>query len=176
MDNKRKSFGSIHEFYNYIKRPLDDGDVRDFYSFNNVKKELIKIINDFIFSLIDNIHSTYLGEEYIKSKDDIEKHFEWCFNKIVNDFKKEEYHFDNNQHIKAYFYDYFLNTFYQRPQIIDNDESLEYLNKENSNEFDEKWATNHWNEIFTYNTNKTEHDLDTMLTLYKMFESCLIKC
>lgn len=165
----------MYDFYNYIRKPLDENEVKTYFLVNNIKKDVVKLINDFIYSLLDNIHSTYLGKEYINTLEEINNHFNWCFNKVIEDFKKEGFDFSKNQQISKYFYDYAIVSVYQRFEISDG------VSKENDDiKYDElpiedNWSNNTWNKVFTYNYKKTESDLDIMLDLCKMFDECIVR-
>ena len=171
--NKKKSFTNINDFYNYIRKPIGEDKVKTLYQINGIKKEVIKVINDFIYSLLDNIHSTYLGDEYITGKDEIDRHFAWCYNKVIHDFKKEGLDFSKNIGIYQYFKAYAMMSFYKKPEIFDGED----IEKIESDVFpiESNWHKNSWNKIFTYDYRKTQSDLDVMFELHELFDSCLVR-
>ena len=78
----------------------------------NVKRERIETNKDFTINLLNTIYDTYLGSDYIKTKIDIEGHFNWCFGKVLENFFKEEIDYYENSELYNYFFSYFYDQFY----------------------------------------------------------------
>lgn len=124
---------------------------------HNVIKERIDIYKDFSINLLYHIYNTYLGKEYIKTDSDITGHFNWCFNKVLEEFAEEEISFYGNNEIYEYFYGYYLGQFYNISNIqpISHHERL-------------------WEEIFDYTKpNKSKKNFEILLEIYNMFEKSL---
>ena len=83
----------------------------------NVKNGRIETNKDFVINLINTIYDTYLGDEYIKTKNDIEGHFNWCYGKVLDNFFKEEIDFYENDDLYEYFFSYFHDQFYKVKRV-----------------------------------------------------------
>ena len=86
----------MENFFNYIAKPMNPDDVDVWFRVNNIIPEKMDLYYDFSFSLYFLVLETYLGEEKSNetkvtlSDDDKTKHFDWCWNKTIGNFKKEE--------------------------------------------------------------------------------------
>jgi hypothetical protein len=101
---------------------------------------------------------TYLGEnisetKIILSDEDNKSHFDWCWKKMVENFKKENVMIKSNGDHKEYFQSFFLETFYNQSR-----ESI----KLSINKF--------LNEIFDTEMTYSKSDLDLLTELYKLME------
>ena len=98
---------------------------------------------------------TYLGNEYINSERQTKEHYLWCFNKVIENFKKEKIVFDNTEKLKEYFFYFYEELFYK-----DVNKSLDKLDKlaELS---------------FNFARLKSRSDMDILIELYKMFDKSL---
>ena len=91
----------MENFFNYITKPLNPEDVDLWFRINNIIPEKLELFSDFSHSLNLIICDTYLGEE-LKSnetkitltEDDKNSHFNWCWNKTIDNFKKEHLIFE----------------------------------------------------------------------------------
>jgi hypothetical protein len=103
----------MENFFNYIAKPMLPEDVDIWFKVNNIIPEKMDLYYDFSFSLYYLILDTYLGDEknnetkITLSDEDKIKHFEWCWDKTIENFKKEEITFNR----KGDHYDYFLSFF-----------------------------------------------------------------
>ena len=87
---------------------MNKEDVETWNRANNIIPEYCDLFEDFSFSLFYLINGTYLGFSHGNSNDrkigvkdnDKLKHFRWCFDKIILDFKKENivFNFSNNDY------------------------------------------------------------------------------
>jgi hypothetical protein len=100
------------------------------------------------------------GENYetkiTLTQEDKELHFEWCWSKVVTDFKKENIIIKENGDHKDYFKSFFMDTFYNHP-----DRSI----KES--------IPNFLFEVFDVNKPFSKSDLDILTELYKMLEKSI---
>ena len=104
----------MENFFNYISNPLTPEDVDIWFRVNNIIPEKIELFSDFSHSLNILIVETYLGEnntanetKIVMSLDDNHKHFEWCWKKTVDSFKKEKITI-NSDSLHSYFSVLFL--------------------------------------------------------------------
>ena len=79
---------------------MDPDDVDIWFRVNNIIPEKMDLYYDFSFSLYYLILDTYLGDDknsetkIVLSDEDNLKHFEWCWNKTIENFQKEEITFN----------------------------------------------------------------------------------
>ena len=90
----------MENFFNYITSPLTPEDVDIWFRSNNIIPEKLVLYYDFTCSLNMLIIKTYLGETNDSkettirlSKEDKDRHFIWCWNKTLENFKKESIKF-----------------------------------------------------------------------------------
>jgi len=143
------------EFMDYIVQPLTFEQMNLLYKANDIKYDRCGLYYDFIKSLNKLITKTYLGAEYINSDRETKEHYLWCFNKVIQNFKKENIIFDNLEKLKAYFLYFYEELFYKDPN-----RSLEKLDMLGD-------------QSFNFGRLKSKSDIDIMIELYKMFDKSL---
>ncbi len=82
------------------------------YRANNVRYDKCVLFYDFIKTLNLLVVNTYLGDDVTLSDEDIKKHFLWCFNKVVGDFKEENIIFSELTDLRTYFFHFFNELLY----------------------------------------------------------------
>jgi hypothetical protein len=127
------------------------------YKANNIKYDKCELYYDFILTLNKLVSETFLGDDVINSEENIKNHFNWCIEKIFDNFKKENIIFDEIDELKNYFYNFYIELFYN---INNKKEALEKLNKLPILSFN-------------YSRVKTRSDMDVLLELYRLFEKSL---
>ena len=145
------------EFLKYITNPLTKEEMYLLYKANDIKYEKCELYKDFILTLNKLIVDTFLGDDVIHIEEDIKNHFGWCIDEVVNNFKKENIVFDNPINLKEYFFNFYLELFYNITYKKDSKEKLDklpYLS-------------------FVYRRIKTRSDMDVLLELYRLFENSL---
>ncbi len=145
------------EFIKYITTPLTLEEMQLLYKANNVKYDKCELYWDFIITLNKLVVETFLGDDVINKEEDIKNHFDWCIEKVFCNFKKENIIFDNTIDLKEYFFNFYIELFYN---VNDKKNSIEKLNKLN-------------NLSFVYSRIKTRSDMDVLLELYRLFENSL---
>ena len=86
---------TMENFYNYISKHLEPDQVDIWFKINNIIPEKMELYYDFCHSLYLLIIETYLGDpEGVETKvqmdeEDDRKHFNWCWKKNIENFKKE---------------------------------------------------------------------------------------
>ena len=149
---------SMENFYSWMIKPISSDDVEIWFNMNNMIPEKRELFADFTFSLYFLIRDTYLGDEFTETQEtkvllsDSEKkeHFEWCWNKTIENFAKENIHFNKGGEHKEYFEQFFHDLFY-------NAEKKELaLN-----------ISKFFSEVFDENKSFTKSDLDMMTDIYK---------
>ena len=149
----------MENFFNYISKPLLPEDVDVWFRVNNIIPEKLELYSDFIHSLNNLILNTYLGESEINetkivlTSSDDKNHFEWCWNRTIDNFKKESIIFNSKGEHFEYFESFFNETFYNQ-----NDIKL----KSSIKLF--------FNDLFNSNKTFTKSDLDMITTIYKLLD------
>ena len=142
------------EFIQYITTPLTYEEMQLLYKANNINYDKCNLYYDFILSLNCKIVNTFLGEDVINSEIDIKNHFTWCIDNVIDNFREENINFKQDEHLKEYFFNFYIELFYNQPNKKD---ILEKLNK-------------FPNVSFIYGRIKTRSDMDVLLELYRIFE------
>ena len=150
----------MENFFNYISKPVPNEDVDVWFRINNIVFEKLELFSDFANSLNLLIVETYLGETKLSSEtkisltqEDKEKHFEWCFNKVVDNFRKEQIQFNHKGEHFDYFKTFFDEIFYNQKE-----EKVRYSVKE------------FFSDLFDVNKPFTKSDLDMIGIIYKILD------
>lgn len=147
-----------HNFLGYIHNPMSNDSVKMLYAANNIIIEKCELYNDFTQSLLKIVFDTYMGDDVTTVKEQI-KHFKWCWDKNISNFKKEGLVFDN-KNLYNYFMEFLLEVFYT---------------SSDKNNFDnlDKVLLKLWSNVFDYDRPKTNSDVDTLIELYRIFEKSI---
>ena len=113
----------MENFFNYLSKPLPPDEVDIWFRVNNIIPEKLELCSDFSLSLHMIICETYLGnttdsnETKIKlTNEDNLNHFEWCFNKTIENFKKEGLVFKKKGEHFDYFKNFFMDVYYNQKE------------------------------------------------------------
>jgi len=141
-----------------MTKPIPKDEVIIWFNIHNMNYEKIELYGDISKSLTTIIMDTYLGENSSETKislseEDNKSHFNWCWNKMIEDFRKENIIIKSNGDHKEYFESFFMDTFYNQSR-----ESI----KHSINKF--------LNEIFDTEMTYSKSDLDLLTELYKLME------
>lgn len=154
----------MDNFFNYITKNLDPEEVDVWFRVNNIIPEKMELYYDLSYSLYLLIKKTYLGytqenhETKVEMSDeDNQKHFEWCWGKTLDNFKKENIYFINEGEHKDYFNSLFDQIFYHQ-------------NKEDLRNSIETF----FNDLFNREKPFTQVDLDLIYNVYKTLDKNLI--
>lgn len=145
------------EFIKYISTPLTQEEMVLLYKANNINYIKCTLFYDYIISLNCKVCDTFLGDDVINSEKDIKSHFNWCFNDIIKDFKSEGIIFEYDEELSDYFYNFYVEVFYNLTNKKDSEEKLNKLAKFS----------------FDYHRIKTRSDMDVLIELYRLFEKSL---
>jgi hypothetical protein len=141
-----------------MTKPLPQDEVIIWFNIHNMNYEKIELYGDISKSLTKIIMDTYLGESVSETKimlsdEDKMAHFEWCWNKMIEDFRKENIKIKLKGEHKDYFQSFFKDTFYNQP-------------KESIKHSIDKFLI----EIFDTEVTFSKSDLDLLTELYKLME------
>ena len=98
-----------------------------------------------------------MGDEYCNNDDQL-NHFNWCWNKNIENFKKEGFLFVS-PNLYSYFKEYTYEIFYSV-----------------KNKFDKKLFSStieKWGLLFKYTGKKSSFDVDTLIEFYRSFDNSL---
>ena len=152
----------MENFFSYISKPVEKEDMEIWIQGNNICYLKFELFNDFVSSLINLIYETYLGDEVDKTtnirlnEEDNLKHFDWCWDKTVNNFRVEKIYFNNTGDHHLFFQGFLIETFYNQ--------------KINQVKFS---LNRFFEEIFNLDGPHTMSDLDLLSTIYKSMDKNL---
>jgi len=112
----------MDQFFNWLSKPMKEEDIRTWYMANNIIPELNDLFRDFCFSFYLLLSETYLGDSHNGTNEtkigmttqDKNKHFEWCWNRTVDNFKKENITFKFKKQDYDYFKSFYFEVFYNQ--------------------------------------------------------------
>ncbi|MFW6219310.1 MAG: hypothetical protein ACOC33_00450 [bacterium] len=138
-------------------RKLPKFEIIKVYKKHGIIREKLELYKDFVTNLSQTILDSYFGKEYIKTEEDVIGHYNWSYNKVINQFKEEDIYFDENDNeLYSYFFNYYLDTIYLSDKIISDDIFLIY-----------------WTKFFK-DSIKTNSELNALIEIYEIFENSLI--
>lgn len=149
---------SMENFFNWMSKPIPQDEVIIWFNVHNMNYERIELYGDIFKSLNYIIIDTYMGGETNEtkislSKEDKELHFEWCWNKMVEDFKRENIIIKHGGEHKEYFRSFFFDTFYNQSEKNIKESIPNFLV-----------------EVFDVEKPFSKSDLDILTELYKLME------
>jgi hypothetical protein len=145
------------DFFKWISSPISDEEVIVWFNIHNMIYEKIELFGDFFKSLNQIIIDTYLGDNVISettillTQEDKKNHFEWCWDKVIINFSKENIKISNLGEHKDYFEDFYMETFYNQS------EKSVRIN-----------ISNFINDVFDLEKTFTKSDLDLLTEIYKL--------
>jgi len=145
-----------NNFFNYITKQLNKEEVDIWLRTNNIIPEKMELYYDFCNSLYLKITETYLGDsengetKIEMTEEDKKNHFNWCWKKTLEDFKKEEIIFEKDGEHYTYFKIFFEEIFYKQDD------------KKIRNSIDVFFR-----DVFDFEKTFTRSDLDMILEIYK---------
>lgn len=149
---KNDKIGDAIDFIEYISKDMEKDDLLLLYRINNIKKERLEMFSDFVYSLNELVVTTYMGDDITLGKNK-DKHFKWCWDKVVNSFKMEGIYFLETKELYGYFLTFYQESFYE--------EEKEEVRVSKIGLF--------WDELFEFNKTKTMSEYETLLEIYKIF-------
>ena len=148
----------MENFFNWMTKPLPNEDIIIWFNIHNMTYEKIELYGDVFKSLNQIILDTYLGDTIFVTKiiltdEDNLSHFEWCWKKTIDNFKKEDIHIKYDGEHKDYFKSFYMNTFYNQNEEKIKDSIPKFLM-----------------DIFDVGVSYSKSDLDLLTELYKLIE------
>lgn len=137
--------------------PLTEEEISLVYKANNVIYERTILYRDFLDSFFTLICETYLGEEFITENQENE-HFNWCLNRVVDNFKQENIFFKPNKKFKNISFSDVKEIFYdEKNKEINGDKMIKF-----------------WDNVFKYDGLKSKSDIDAFIEMYKILDYSLL--
>jgi hypothetical protein len=107
----------MDNFLNWVMKAVPKDEVVVWFNMHNMSYEKIELFGDIFKSLYYIIIDTYLGDEgeetqITMSETDKFNHFQWCWNKLVEDFDRENISIKIDGDHKDYLQSFFQETFY----------------------------------------------------------------
>lgn len=118
-------------------------------------KDRVGLYKDFALNLLYYIHYYYLDSVTLGKDTDIYNHYSWCYNKVCDEFKKEELDFSKNKTLKDYFFRYYYHQFYVATG--NQDTSLRYFES-------------FWRNIFEIEKHKNKNIINILIELYEIYD------
>lgn len=153
----------MENFFSWVSKPIPKDDVELWFNINNLIPEKGELFFDFCLCLFNLISETYLGDEttsnetkVILSDDDNLKHFQWCWNTTISNFKKENLIIDGSGDHYNYFLSFFMEVFYNQK----TDEIRQHIGT-------------FLDDLFNKEKTFTKSDLDLYTEMYKMLDKHL---
>jgi hypothetical protein len=148
----------MENFFNWMTKPVPKEEIILWFNIHNMTYEKIELCGDFFKSLNQIIIDTYLGDstsetKILLSNEDNLSHFEWCWTKVIENFKKENILIKSDGDHKDYFQSFFMDTFYNQTESNLKQSIPKFLN-----------------EIFEIGITYSKSDLDLLTELYKLIE------
>jgi hypothetical protein len=151
----------MENFFNWIAKPLPNDEVVTWFNVHNMIYEKIELYGDIFKSLNYIITDTYMGDsngdspetKIVMSPDDKKSHFDWCWNRMIQNFQKENITITLDGEHKDYLKSFYMDTFYHQTQKNVKDSVPVFLN-----------------EIFNISKPFSKSDLDMITEIYKMME------
>jgi uncharacterized membrane protein len=148
----------MENFFNWMTKPLPKEELIIWFNIHNMTYEKIELYGDVFKSLNQIILDTYLGDTIFATKivltdEDNLSHFEWCWKKTIDNFKKEDIHIKYEGEHKDYFKSFYMDTFYNQNEERIKNSIPKFLM-----------------DIFDVGVSYSKSDLDLLTELYKLVE------
>ena len=112
-----EKYKSGNKFIDYFSKPLTFDQLNYLNNLNSVTIEKVELFRDFTITLTYYIYDTYLGDDVMYKESDITGHFNWCWNKTISNFVKENIFFEERGEHYYYHMNYFMDTFYNSDKL-----------------------------------------------------------
>ncbi len=148
----------MENFFNWMAKPLPKDEIIIWFNIHNMTYEKIELYGDVFKSLNQIIVDTYLGDDIsvtkiVLSDEDKTSHFEWCWKKMIDDFRRENILIKYDGEHKEYFKSFYMDTFYNQKEDSVRQSIPKFLR-----------------EIFDVGNMYSKSDLDLLTELYKLIE------
>jgi len=139
-------------------KPISKEEVIIWFNIHNMNYEKIELYGDVFKTLNYIINDTYMGIDSGETKINLSEeekyqHFDWSWNKMVDNFKEENVSIKREGDHKDYFQTFYIESFYSPSEKGIKDSITDFLNS-------------------TFDTQKvfTKSDLEILTELYKLLD------
>jgi hypothetical protein len=122
-----------------------------------IVKSRVELYKDFAMNLLYYIDRYYIDFESLNTKEDIFNHFSFCYNKVCDEFLKEEINFKENAELKEYFHTYYYHQYYM---MQNNAHPLDYYEK-------------FWKTIFDIDKHKNRNIVNILIEIYQIYDKSI---
>lgn len=148
----------MENFFNWMAKPLPKDEIIIWFNIHNMTYEKIELYGDVFKSLNHIILDTYLGDDISETRitlsdEDKESHFDWCWKKVIDDFRRENIIIKYDGEHKEYFKSFYMETFYNQNEVKIKNSIPKFLS-----------------DIFDVTMTYSKSDLDLLTELYKLIE------
>lgn len=148
----------MENFFNWMAKPLPKDEIIIWFNIHNMTYEKIELYGDVFKSLNHIILDTYLGDDISETRitlsdEDKESHFDWCWKKVIDDFRRENIIIKYDGEHKDYFKSFYMETFYNQSEVKIKNSIPKFLS-----------------DIFDVTMTYSKSDLDLLTELYKLIE------
>ena len=148
----------MENFFNWMAKPLPKDEIIIWFNIQNMTYEKIELYGDVFKSLNHIILDTYLGDDISETRitlsdEDKESHFDWCWKKVIDDFRRENIIIKYDGEHKDYFKSFYMETFYNQNEVKIKNSIPKFLS-----------------DIFDVTMTYSKSDLDLLTELYKLIE------
>ncbi len=149
---------SMENFFNYMTQTVPKEDLIIWFNIHNMYYERIELFGDIFKSLNFIITDTYLGNDYtdtriVITQEDNDNHFNWCWEKLIENFRKENILINDEGDHKEYLKSFFNDTFYGENKIEMRKSIPKFLD-----------------DIFNMDKDFVKPDLDILTEYYKILQ------
>ena len=149
---------SMENFFKWMMTPVPKEDIIIWFNVHNMIYEKIELYGDIFKSLSNTIMDTYLGNDnnetkIILSYEDNKSHFNWCWEKIISEFKKENIIIVGDGQHKTYLEEFFMEIYYNQKEKNIKNSIPSFLG-----------------ETFDIDKPFSKSDLELLTELYKLME------
>ena len=144
------------QFFKYVVKPINRDEMAMWVKAHNINAQKSELFLDYIDSLLGLINETFLGDDVMSDDKSRLNHFKWCWNKTIDNFRKENILFNREGEHYEYFWNLVYESFY-----IDK-------TRRESGEL-EKFFTL----LFKLYILKSKSELDILLELYNILDGNL---
>lgn len=110
----------LNKFLEYFSKPMSEEEIWGLHAINNIEWELVELYQDFVVSLLDLIDMTYLGDDVMSEETTQSSHFNWCWERTIENFRLENIRFTKNGEHHTYFLKYSKDLFYNNKEKTPN--------------------------------------------------------
>lgn len=153
------SRGQIHRFLEYFSKQLSFEQMIYLNTINNIAPEKVELFREFSISLTYLVEDTYLGDDVIQTQDDQINHFNWCWERNIKNFNKENILFQTKGEHYYYYLAYFIDIYYG-----------------NSNKTKGLFGkiVGFWDDVLSIDGLKTKSEHDLLCEIYKIMDKYFV--